>query len=155
VKGRRSASGARIIAAAREWIGTPYHDQASVKGVGADCLGLARGVWREVIGREPTGIPPYTRDWGEVGSVEVFAATAGRWMIPVSLSEARPGALLVFRMREGAIAKHCGILSDVGTIIHSYDRLGVIEEPYTDAWRRRLAFVFLYPQRRDVKRKSS
>jgi hypothetical protein len=33
-----------VIAAARGWLGTPYHDQASLKGVGCDCLGLARGV---------------------------------------------------------------------------------------------------------------
>lgn len=154
MKRRRSASAARIIAAAREWIGTPYHDQASVKGVGADCLGLARGVWREVIGPEPDDIPPYTRDWGEVGPVEVFADTAMRWMIPIGLEEIRPGALLVFRMREGAVAKHCGILTEAGTIIHAYDRLGVIEEPFGDAWRRRLAFAFLYPQARDVRKKS-
>ena len=41
----------RVIAAARGWLGTPYHDQASVKGVGCDCLGLVRGVWRDLYGR--------------------------------------------------------------------------------------------------------
>src|SRR5215207_7343246 len=35
----------QIVAAARGWIGTPYHHQASVKGVGCDCLGLIRGLW--------------------------------------------------------------------------------------------------------------
>jgi hypothetical protein len=39
-----------IIAAARSWLGTPYAHQASLKGVGCDCLGLVRGVWREVQG---------------------------------------------------------------------------------------------------------
>ena len=38
--------------AARAWLGTPYRHQASVKGVGADCLGLVRGLWREVAGAE-------------------------------------------------------------------------------------------------------
>jgi NlpC/P60 family putative phage cell wall peptidase len=37
-----------IVAAARSWFGTPYHHQASVKGVGSDCLGLIRGIWREL-----------------------------------------------------------------------------------------------------------
>lgn len=152
---RRSASAARVISAAREWIGTPYHDQASVKGVGADCLGLARGIWREIVGPEPTEVPPYTRDWGEVGPVEVLAEGALGWMIPLPLEKLRPGALMLFRMREGAVAKHCGILTDSGTFIHSYDRLGVIEEQFTDAWRRRLAYAFLYPQRRDVRRKKT
>lgn len=33
---------ADIVAAARGWIGTPYLHQASLKGVGTDCLGLVR-----------------------------------------------------------------------------------------------------------------
>jgi cell wall-associated NlpC family hydrolase len=37
-----------IVALAREWLGTPYHHQASLKGVGTDCVGLVRGIWREV-----------------------------------------------------------------------------------------------------------
>ncbi len=28
-----------IVRAARGWIGTPYRHQASLKGVGTDCLG--------------------------------------------------------------------------------------------------------------------
>jgi hypothetical protein len=48
-----------IIAEARSWIGTPYAHQASVKGIGCDCLGLVRGVWR-VNGRRraPAGPKP-------------------------------------------------------------------------------------------------
>ena len=42
-----------IVAAARGWIGTPYRHQASLKGAGCDCLGLVRGVWREMVGPEP------------------------------------------------------------------------------------------------------
>jgi cell wall-associated NlpC family hydrolase len=30
----------RIVAEARDWISTPYHHQARLKGVGVDCLGL-------------------------------------------------------------------------------------------------------------------
>ena len=69
----KSADPAHVITAARSWLGTPYHDQASLRGVGCDCLGLARGVWREVIGPEPFPIPPYSRDWGETGPREVLA----------------------------------------------------------------------------------
>jgi NlpC/P60 family putative phage cell wall peptidase len=134
-----------VIAAARGWLGTPYHDQASVKGAGCDCLGLARGVWREVVGPEPLPVPPYSRDWGEAGPFEVLADGAGRWMLKVPVAEAGPGALVLFRMRRGAIAKHIGILTSERSFIHAYEGLGVVEEPLTTAWARRIALAFLFP----------
>ena len=67
-----------IITAARGWAGTPYHHQASVKGVGCDCLGLIRGLWRELLGDEPEAMPAYTRDWGDVTGSEPLLAAARR-----------------------------------------------------------------------------
>jgi NlpC/P60 family putative phage cell wall peptidase len=48
-----SDTGERVLALAGGWIGTPYRHQASLKGVGCDCLGLIRGIWRGVYGHEP------------------------------------------------------------------------------------------------------
>jgi NlpC/P60 family putative phage cell wall peptidase len=145
----RVADPAKVVAAARSWLGTPYHDQANVIGVGCDCLGLARGVWREVVGREPFLVPSYTRDWGEMGPREVLAEGARASMIEIAPAEAGPGALVLFRMRPGAIAKHVGIMTTESRFIHAYERLGVIEEALTSAWRRRTAFVFLFPRMKD------
>jgi NlpC/P60 family putative phage cell wall peptidase len=136
---------ARVVTAARGWLGTPYHDQASIREVGCDCLGLVRGVWREVVGDEPLEVPPCSRDWGEVGHVEVLAEAAATVMLPTNPAQLEPGTLLLFRMRRGAIAKHAGIVTGAGTFIHAYERLGVIEELLTHAWRRRIAFAFLLP----------
>lgn len=130
------------------YLGTPYHDQASLRGVGCDCLGLARGSWREVVGPEPFPILPYSRDWSETGPVEVLADGARRMMIEVLPREAPPDALLLFRMRPCAIAKHVGILTSPTTFLHAYERLGVIEEPLTSTWQRRIAFAFLFPASR-------
>ncbi|NOR63763.1 MAG: hypothetical protein GQ535_14880 [Rhodobacteraceae bacterium] len=52
-----------IVRAARGWLGTPYHHQQSVKGHGTDCLGLVRGVWREICGPEVEAIPNYGSSW--------------------------------------------------------------------------------------------
>jgi NlpC/P60 family putative phage cell wall peptidase len=100
VSGFRAAG----VAEARGWIGTPYVHQASVRGAGADCLGLVRGVWRAVRGEEPETPPPYTPDWGESGGREVLMAAALRWLVPVDAPQ--PGDVILFRMREGGIAKH-------------------------------------------------
>jgi NlpC/P60 family putative phage cell wall peptidase len=146
-----TADPAQVISTARSWLGTPYHDQASLRGVGCDCLGLARGVWREVVGAEPFPIPPYSRDWGETGPREVLAEGARRMMPEIPPSEAGPGALVMFRMGRSiaptrAIAKHVGILTRSDCFIHSYERLGVVEEILTPVWRRRIAFAFLFPK---------
>ncbi len=66
-----------IVARARAWIGTPYRHQASCRGAGTDCLGLLRGLWREVIGPEPEAVPSYTADWSEPGRSEDLLAAAG------------------------------------------------------------------------------
>ena len=139
----------RIVELARGWIGTPYVHQASVRGAGADCLGLVRGVWRSLYGQEPEAVPPYTPDWGEAGGQEILLAGAMRHLLPVSHDdEDRPGQVLLFRMREGAIAKHLGILAKVGaeaSFIHAYDRHGVIESPFGEPWRNRVIGRFRFP----------
>lgn len=132
---------ATVIAAARAWVGTPYHHQASALGVGCDCLGLGRGVWRQVIGPEPMSPPPYSRDWGEVGHREVMLDALSLIM---PRTEPGPGALLVFRMARSAIAKHGGIMTRDGTFVHARETTGVIEEPLTEPWRRRIAAAFAY-----------
>ena len=134
-----------VIAAARAWLGTPYHDQASLRGVGCDCLGLVRAVWRDLYGPEPMPIPPYSRDWGETGAREPLAKAARRVMWEVPVTDTAPGALILFRMRTGAVAKHCGIVTAPDRFIHAYERSGVAEVPLDPAWRRRVAFAFLFP----------
>lgn len=134
-----------VVAIARRWRGTPYHDQASRRGAGCDCLGLIRGVWRELLGPERLTVPAYPRDWGEAGREEVLAEAAKRVLIRIGVDQAGPGAVVLFRMRSGAIVKHCGILTAPERFIHAYERFGVIEEVLTTAWRRRIAFAFLFP----------
>ncbi len=141
----RAADPALVISAARGWLGTPYHDQASLSGVGCDCLGLIRGVWRELYGAEPLPLPPYSRDWGETGTREPLAEAARQVMLEMPVTGLKPGALILFRMRAGAVAKHCGIVTAPDRFIHAYERTGVVEVPLDHAWRRRIAFAFLFP----------
>ncbi|MBV0891942.1 peptidase [Paracoccus sp. Z118] len=136
-----------VVEEARRWIGTPYVHQASALGAGADCLGLVRGVWRGLHGREPEAPPPYTADWGETGRVELLMEAALRHLLPASGTMA-VGDVLLFRMRGRAVAKHLGIVSDVGEaarFIHAYDRHGVVESPLSAPWRARIAGRFLFP----------
>ncbi|HZP10290.1 peptidase P60 [Methyloceanibacter sp.] len=139
-----------IVTAARNWLGTPYHHQASLRGAGADCLGLIRGVWRELYGEEPEPMPPYTPDWGSATGSETLLAAASRHLVKLDgVGEARPGDVLVFRMRDRGVAKHAGILtlgdgSGCG-LIHAQEGLGVVEITLGLWWRRRAVAAFSFP----------
>ena len=137
------------LAAARGWLGTPYRHQASLKGEGADCLGLIRGVWREVVGPEPETLPPYSPDWAEAGGAETLLLAARRWLIEIEPEAARPGDVLLFRMRADVPIKHCGILSADGPpeprLIHAYWGRSVIESWMGDWWLRKRAAAFTWP----------
>ena len=134
-----------IVETARSWIGTPYQHQASRKGVGCDCLGLLRGVWREVFGEEPEQVPIYTADWSEPQGDERLFRAAMRHMRRVDEKTLAPGQALLFRMREGAVAKHLGIVSasdPVPRFIHAYAGHGVCESPLSQPWRKRIVARF-------------
>lgn len=134
----------QIVASARSWLGTPYHHQASVKGVGCDCLGLIRGLWRELLGDEPAAMPAYTRDWGDVTGSEPMLAAARRNLTPIPPGLALRGDILVFRMQAG-VAKHAGVLTDSEHFIHAVEELGVTEVALTRWWRRRVVAAFSLP----------
>lgn len=138
----------RIVAEARAWIGTPYLHQASCRGAGTDCLGLVRGVWRALLGPEPAEIPAYTQDWAEPSGEEVLLKAGLRHLRQKPRTEAAPGDVLLFRMRDAAVAKHLGIAASVGPearFIHAYSGHGVVESPLSGPWERRIAARFAFP----------
>jgi NlpC/P60 family putative phage cell wall peptidase len=139
----------RIVEAARGWIGTPYRHQAARRGAGCDCLGLLRGVWSEVLGAEPEKVPAYSMDWSEPQGEERLWAAAHRHLTPCGAQQEMAGDVILFRMRQGAVAKHLGILSATGTgaaFIHSYSGHGVVESPLSAPWRRRIVARFRFPE---------
>ena len=134
-----------IVEAARGWIGTPYLHQASLKGVGCDCLGLVRGVWREVVGEEPAPVPAYSPDWAEAGGGERLAEAGRRYLVPVSAAAFAPGDVLLFRWRAHLPAKHAAIASGAASMIHAQTGARVSEVAITGWWLRRLAHTFRFP----------
>ncbi|MGB0905663.1 MAG: peptidase, partial [Mangrovicoccus sp.] len=104
----------RVVTIARRWIGTPYHHQAACEGAGCDCLGLIRGVWCELYGAEPETPPAYTADWSEPQRVEALWEAAKRHLRSKPLDAAALGDVVLFRMRDGMVAKHLGIQGQVG-----------------------------------------
>ena len=155
-----SGNADRIVEIARSWIGTPYVHQASLKGVGCDCLGLIRGIWRELRGEEPEDVPPYSLDWAEATGAETLYMALSRHAhaVPLftgevspqatrgpSLDSLAPGDVALFRMLPRGPAKHCGIVArrdGTWTLIHARQNKRVSEEPLSPFWRSKLAFAF-------------
>ena len=141
---------AEIVAEARAWIGTPYVHQASACQAGADCLGLLRGVWRTVYGSEPEAAPAYSPDWSEAARQERLWRAAERHLNAKTTTLLAVGDVLLFRMRDGGVAKHLGIASVPGLtpkFVHAYTGHGVIESPLSAPWRRRIVALFEFPER--------
>ena len=139
---------AAIVAEARGWIGTPYRHQASLKGVGCDCLGLVRGVWRALVGVEPEAPGAYSADWAEAAREEKLAEAGRRHLVEIAPGTFRAGDVLLFRWREGVPAKHLGIATGPAAMVHAHDGAAVAEVALSH-WRRRLAFAFAFPGVRD------
>jgi NlpC/P60 family putative phage cell wall peptidase len=134
-----------IVAEAHTWIGTPYRHQASLKGVGCDCLGLVRGVWRAVIGVEPERAPPYAPDWAEAARGEPLADAGRRHLIAIDRDTFREGDVVLFRWRDNLAAKHAAIVTAPDKMVHAHDGAAVAEVALAPWWRRRLAYAFRFP----------
>ena len=136
---------AAIVAEARSWIGTRYCHQASLKGVGCDCLGLVRGVWRACVGEEPETPPALCAGLGRgdgrgvARERRVASSHSGR------ARKFRRGDVLLFRWRDGFVAKHVAIAAGSSTMIHAHDGASVCEVAIAPWWRRRLAYAFAFP----------
>lgn len=145
----------RAVAVARLWIGTPYRHQTSCLGAGCDCLGLIRGIWRDLYSTEPESVPAYSMDWSEPQGEERLWQAALRHLVVKPREVAAPGDVLLFRMRSGAVAKHLGVQSyrstgrqDEGQMpafIHAYSGHGVRENALTSCWQRRIVARFSFP----------
>lgn len=134
-----------VLTEAMDWIDTPYRHQGSRKGVGCDCLGLVRGVWRVVYGTEPEKPAPYTADWAETCGTDMLLEAARRHCVEKEMAQAQPGDLLVFRWRAHDAAKHLGILASADTFIHAYEGHAVTVSALIPQWRRRIVGIFEFP----------
>lgn len=121
-------SRARVVEAARAWIGTPYHHMADLKGVGVDCAMLLVRVFCD-LGLVASFDPrPYTRDWmlhrDDERYLGFLVASAREVEAP------QPGDVILFRV--GRCYAHGGIvtLPDPLTILHAFAPAArVLEEP--------------------------
>lgn len=137
----------RIVDIAHSWIGTPYRHQASLKGQGCDCVGMIRGVYREFydLENDPEIVPPYQPDWYEVDQRDPLLNFGRRHLVEVPFEDMIPSDVLVFRMKRGVSAKHCGIITAPDTMVHAYSKQKVFEVSLGVHWYSKVAAVLRFP----------
>lgn len=114
-----------IVAAARQWSGTPYHHRACVPAVGVDCLMLIVAAYT-TAGLLPVGleIPAYSPDI-------MFHADDHSYLEAVlsycdEVDTPRPGDLALWKF--GKSFSHGGIVTAWPQIIHAYVLYGEVVE---------------------------
>lgn len=114
---------ADVLWHAHRWLGTPYHHQGRVLGVGVDCAGLLCEVYREV-GLMPEIDPGnYPADWHLHRSEERILEWADRCAVPVQ-GEPQPGDAVLFKF--GRTFSHACIVVGWPWVIHAERRNGCV-----------------------------
>ena len=118
---------AHIVQTAREWLETPFHHQARVKGAGVDCAGLVIGVARELgLVAAEFDVAGYARN--PDGSS--LMANCMAVMHPIAREAMQPGDVIVVRYDKHP--QHLGILGDYRhgglSIIHAASQAGRVIE---------------------------
>jgi NlpC/P60 family putative phage cell wall peptidase len=112
-----------IVAEAREWIGTPFHHAARVKGAGVDCLMLLAEVYERAGVTTHIEPPFYVPDWHLHRDAERYLEGLLQYAQPVQ-GPPLSGDIALFRF--GRTYSHGAIVTDWPKVIHAYWHIGVV-----------------------------
>ena len=109
---------AAVVAEARSWIATKYHNCADLKGVGVDCGMLIVRVFCDTGLLPPFDPRPYPPDWHLHRSEEKYLEFVRRHGAKVDAPQ--PGDIAMFQF--GRCQAHSGIVTVATplTIVHAY-----------------------------------
>jgi cell wall-associated NlpC family hydrolase len=111
---------AHVVAEARRWIGTPYHNGADVRGAGVDCGMLIVRVFVDCGLTPPFDPRPYPPDWHLHRGEEKYLGFIFAHCVEVDVPEA--GDIVVFKY--GRCYSHGGIVTgrkgDSLDIVHAF-----------------------------------
>jgi hypothetical protein len=110
-----------VIAAARTFIGTRYHSNAQVKGVGVDCATLLAMAFTEARVRPPIIVGDYSSQWHLHSEDPLYEnAIRDHGGSERAIGECRPGDIVLYF--QGKQFAHGAIVSEVEQlrIIHAY-----------------------------------
>lgn len=122
---------------ARRMVGTPFHAQGRLPGVGLDCIGVIVSVARE-LGLPHTDVAAYPmRPNGMLQPI------LDAQMVRV-YREPREGDALL--MTFGGAPHHVAVVVDGNQIVHAYVTVRkCVAQNLTDYWRKKVCAVYEFP----------
>lgn len=131
-----------LVELARDWIDTPFHPHARLKGVGVDCAGLVLSCLEDAgyveQGRITQWIYTPTTDEGPALLADLIRATTPGVSL-IKVKTIQPSDLLMFRL--GNRLRHISIASSNIEHIHC-DLQKVTETAISPAWLERLVVIY-------------
>lgn len=141
-----TATRAQIVTTAREWLGTPYKHQASLKGVGCDCVGLIKGLSHELKLTEYDTLGASDQKYNNYSQMpdSAFMREAlGRWLTPIRIQDVQDGDVLFLAWVKDP--QHLALKTDIG-ILHSYlQARKVVEHALDAAWAAKIIAAYRFP----------
>lgn len=140
-------TGEDVVKEARTWIGCPFHDQASLKGVGCDCIGLIRGVGKALGIPEALAFEKDQRFFGYArhSVPRLLVLGCDTYFDPVPIADAGLGHIVLASVE--VEPQHFAIISslDPPRVIHSYIQVGrVVENVVNAKWRSHVLRVYRF-----------
>lgn len=127
-----------VINEARTWMGTRFHHQGRLKGVGVDCIGILSGTL-QVLNLLKYDNINYTKD----PDSDKLVSICDKYLIKIPIEEAKPGDVLLMSWRRGP--QHMALLTDQG-ILHAHIGVKkVVEHVYDDEWKARTVAAYNIP----------
>jgi cell wall-associated NlpC family hydrolase len=112
---------AAVVAAAREFIGTPYHHRGALKKVGVDCATLIKLTFEQSGVRPPIDVGKYSRQWHLHSQDPLYEKAViehgGR-----EVDEPQPGDIVLYREEGAQVHGHGAIVTGVNPlrILHAF-----------------------------------
>ena len=130
-----------VVAAARETLGTPWQHQGRLVGVALDCVGVVVHILRSL------GLPVVDQTgYGRTPALGLLEKALDDQPALVRIGGpemAQPGDLLLMRFARDP--QHCAVLTDRGTIVHSWEDVGrSCEHALVNRWARRIVAVYRF-----------
>lgn len=127
-----------IVAAALEMVDTPFHAQQSVKGVGTDCIGVAKHVARRVNFEFEDNVTYSMQPTGELQPIleALFVRVRG---------DIQAGDIVLMKW-DDCEPHHVAVYIGNGRIVHAYSRAEkVVNQSFGNYWKKKTVAFYRFP----------